>query len=344
MIDFRSDNVVTVHPAIMESLLQANHATQSSYGTDDYSLRLSEVLADLFATEVSVYLTNTGTAANSLSLSALVNAYETVYCHHHAHIQTDECGAPELYTGGAKLTLIDGADGKLCVDKLQQAYNAAQASAPHSMRPGCISITQATEHGTVYSLDELARLNAFAQTHHLPIHMDGARFANSLVSLGCTPAQLTWQSGIDVLSLGATKNGAMAAEAVVFFNQHYAQHFAYLHKRAGQLMSKTRFFASQLLAYFKDGLWLSNAAHANSMATQLALLFKSHGLPLAYPTQANAVFVYLSPAVAAHLRQDDIHFYTWDESTPNTLYRFVTAFTTTTTDLATLARSLQTAP
>lgn len=331
-MNFKSDNIVGVHPKIMQGILDANHGNQASYGNDFYSQELTKVFSSVFETNVSVYLTSTGTAANSLGLSALVSPFEAVFCHKEAHIHTDEANAPELFTGGAKLVTVDGKNGKMDLASLEKAIQTCLSLRPHSAKPGCVSLTQTTECGTVYSLDELEGIKEIAHKYHLPVHMDGARFAGSLIHLGCTPAQATWKKGVDVMSFGATKNGALAGEAIVFFNQKYANNFDYAHKRGGQLMSKMRFFSSQFLAYFKDDLWLENARHANAMALKLAQIFSNFHFEFEYPVQSNEVFVRFPVNVAAFLQEKDAGFYEW--AFPGSgIYRFVTSCFTKDEDL-----------
>ncbi len=323
-MNFKSDNITRIHPKIMQGILDANLGTQPSYGNDFYSQELTKNFGSIFETQVSVYLTSTGTAANSLGLSALVAPFEAIFCHKEAHIQTDEANAPEFFTGGAKLIAVDGENGKMNPDALVSAIETCLSLRPHCAKPGCISITQTTECGTVYSLDELDVIRKIGAKYELPIHMDGARFAGSLVHLGCSPAQATWKMGVDVMSFGATKNGAMAAESIIFFNQKYAQNFDYAHKRGGQLMSKMRFFSSQFLAYFKDDLWLENALYANNMALKLAQIFINFNFELKYPVQSNEVFVNLPLTVASFLQEKGAGFYEW--AFPGSgLYRFVTS-------------------
>jgi threonine aldolase len=330
MMNFKSDNIVGVHPKIMAAILQANSGTEGSYGNDSYSLALKEKFCEIFETEVAIYLTSTGTAANSLALSALVPPYGGIYCHEHAHINTDEAGAPELFTGGAKLISVPGENGKLDVDYIRNHIEAANSLRPHISKPACISISQATEYGTIYQPDELKEIAELAKFYNLNLHMDGARFANSLVTLGVSPA--TWKSGVDAMSFGATKNGAMAAEAIIFFNPQDAIEFDYYHKRGGQMMSKMRFFACQLLAYLEDDLWLQNATHANSMAVALREIFAKHNIEIAYPVEANEVFVRLSPKISEYLYKNGGGFYEW--GTPGCgLYRFVTSCFTDQKDL-----------
>ncbi len=326
-MDFKSDNIVGIHPQILEAIIEANTGVEASYGNDSYTNKLKIKLAEIFETEVSIYLTSTGTAANGLALSALTSGYGVIYSHAYAHVNTDECGAPELFTGSAKIVPISGDNGKIDVISLKQRIEAAKSMRPHTSKPGCITVSQATESGTIYQLDELKEIADIGKSYELPIHMDGARFTNSLVTLGCSPAEATWKSGVDVLSFGATKNGALAAEVVIFFNQKYAYDFDYKQKRAGQLFSKSRFFACQFLSYFENDLWLKNAAHANNAALELASIFTKHQLQLEYPVEANEVFVRMPIKLAEYLHQNKGSFYEWEGSdhNGNGLYRFVTS-------------------
>ena len=334
-MNFKSDNVVPISPEIIQAIIEANQGTQSSYGADDYSLELQKQLSLIFEKDIILYLTNTGTAANCLALSSLVDPYEAIYCHNEAHINTDECGAPELFTGGAKLITVDGVNGKIKPDLLDEKILHSLSSRPHIQKPGCISVTQATECGTLYTIQELIEINNIAKKYNMSMHMDGARFANSLVTLNCKPADITWKVGLDVLSFGATKNGAMCAEAIVFFNHKYAENFDYIYKRSGQAVSKTRFFSCQFLAYLHNELWLKNAKHANYMAKQLVKIFHQHNIEIIYPVESNELFVRLSSKCAEYLRQSNCGFYNW--GSPNLeLYRFVTSFFTSNTDIINL--------
>jgi threonine aldolase len=329
-MNFKSDNAAGVCPEIMKALEVANIGFATSYGEDDYSKQLAKKVAEIFEHEVTIFLTSTGTAANCLSLSAIAPAYGTIYCHTNAHINTDECGAPELLIG-AKLTVLGGAAGKINVQDLENQILFDADIRPHASKPAAISVTQLTEGGTVYSLQELQNIHACAQRHGLYVHMDGARCANALVSLGCTSAQMTWKSGIDVLSFGATKNGAMMAEMVVIFNQELAKDFDYRHKRAGQLLSKTRFEAAQFLAYFEHDLWLKNARHSNAMAQQLAAHMTAvPGVSIDHEIQGNELFVNMPSALADYLLQKGAHFYSWGPG----VYRLVTSWATTAEEVA----------
>ncbi|MBX9804942.1 MAG: low specificity L-threonine aldolase [Alphaproteobacteria bacterium] len=338
-MNFKSDNVVPASPEIVQAIQDANKDTQSSYGADTYSAAATKKLSEIFEKEVIVYFTNTGTAANSLALSALVNPHEVIYCHEESHINTDECGAPEFFTGGSKLIPCSGPHGKLDLDLLNEKILQGISMRPHAQKPGCISITQATECGTVYTLQELHQLHTIAKEHHLPIHMDGARFTNSLIKLGCTPAELTWKTGVDVMSFGATKNGTVCAEAIIFFNHNHAKDFDYLHKRSGQLMSKTRFFACQLTAYLAQDLWLKNAKHANAMAQNLVRIFQKNGVEIVHPVESNEIFVKLPSQTVTTLREQACGFYDWG-ATNSDLYRFVTSFHTSNSDIEGLDKCL----
>ena len=310
--NFKSDNVTPACDAIMAAVNAANLGSVASYGGDDFTLALQKAASEAFGTEVAIFPVTTGTAANSLALSQLVPPYGAVYCHEAAHIVTDECGAPEFFSGGAKLIGLPAADGKIRPEQVANAVAFAEDMGVHHVKPGAVSLTQATEWGTVYTLNEIAALSAMARRHGLPVHMDGARFANALAHLNCTPAEATWKCGVDVLSLGATKNGALCAEAVVFFDPARAQDFERRRKRAGHLWSKMRFLSAQLLAYLEQDLWLVNARHANAMAAALAQGLRDiTGASLAQAVDANEVFVILPERVVAALEQQGFGFYRW---------------------------------
>jgi threonine aldolase len=314
--NFTSDNVSPACDAVMAALNAANHGSAPSYGNDELTTRLEALVSDLFETPVSVFPVTTGTAANSLALSQLVPPYGAIYCYEAAHIVTDECGAPEFFSGGARLVGLAATDGKVRPQQIKDAVAYAADIGVHHVKPAAISLTQATEWGTVYTLAELASLGEAARRLGLPVHMDGARFANALAHLGCSPAQATWKQGVDVLSLGATKNGALCAEAVVFFNPLLAHDFELRRKRAGHLWSKQRFLSAQLLGYLEKDLWLQNARHANDMATILSQgLQKVPGSTLLHPVEANEIFVSLPEAIVAAL-ETQFKFYRWPLQAP----------------------------
>jgi len=329
--NFKSDNVSPVSDSIMAAINAANIGSMPSYGGDDFTQTLQVVASEVFDTEVAIFPVTTGTAANALALSQVVAPYGAVYCHEAAHIVTDECGAPEFFTGGAKTMGLPAPDGKIRPDQLTNAIAFAEDMGVHHVKPAAVSLSQATEWGTVYQLAELAALAGVAKRHALPVHMDGARFANALVHLGCTPAAASWQSGVDVLSLGATKNGALCAEAVVFFDPARARDFERRRKQAGHLWSKLRFVSAQLLAYFENGLWLENAGHANAMAAALARgLREVRGASLLQSVDANEVFVSLPEATVTVLEQQGFGFYRWPLSAVATgvAIRLVTSYAT----------------
>ena len=254
------------------------------------SKNLQNKFSEIFEKEVIVFPTASGTAANALALSTMTPSFGNIYCHRLSHINVDECGAPEFYTGGAKLVNLDGNNGKIIAEELDN--NISGKGVVHHTQPSSVSITQLCETGVAYNLDEIKKISEVAHKHDLNIHMDGARFANALVSLNCTPAEMTWKSGIDVLSFGATKNGCLAAEAIIFFKPELVGNLAFLMKRAGHLLSKMRFVSAQLDAYISNEVWLKNAKHANAMGKKLSQgLLKHRNIELAYPTDANEVFV-----------------------------------------------------
>src|ERR1700730_12822088 len=302
----------------MAAIQAANRGSVPSYGGDDFTRKLHTVASEVFGRGVAIFPVTTGTAANALALSQCVPPYGAVYCHDAAHIVTDECGAPEFFAGGAKLIGFPTADGKITPEQVANAIAYAEDLGVHHVKPGAVSLSQATEWGTVYQASEVSALAATARQHGLPVHMDGARFANALVHLGCTPAEATWQSGVDVLSLGATKNGALCAEAVVFFDPARARDFERRRKQSGHLWSKLRFVSAQLLAYFEHGLWLDNARHANSMASTLAKGLQTvAGASLLQSVDANEVFVALPEATVAALERQGFEFYRWPLSAPS---------------------------
>ncbi|HEY9849617.1 MAG TPA: low specificity L-threonine aldolase [Leptolyngbyaceae cyanobacterium] len=332
-MNFCSDNVPGVASEIMAAINAANQGSTMPYGNDEYTQRLESKFAELFETEVTVFPVATGSAANALALSAIAPPFSAIYCHVESHINIDECGAPEFYTGGAKLVTSIGFNGKISADELAAILKKAGAGVVHRVQPAAVSITQATEAGTVYSIDEIKQIAEIARTNNLSLHVDGARFANAVVSLGCTPAEITWRAGVDVLSFGATKNGAMAAEAVVFFKRELAETFQYRRKRSGHLFSKMRFLSAQLEAYITNDLWLKNAARANQMAAKLAAGISAlPGVKICYPVQANEIFVQMPKATIEKLLAEGFQFYRWEGEDSTTL-RLVTAFNTKEKDI-----------
>lgn len=331
-MNFKSDNTAPAAPEIMTALARVNDGVAGNYGDDHVTDRLKAKLSALFEREVAVFPVATGTAANALSLAALTPPHGAVFCHEGAHIHVDECGAPEFFSQGAKLVPIKGAHGKVTPEAVKAAFALHQRGVVHHAQPATISITQATELGTCYSLAEIEALSRFAKTEHLALHMDGARLANAIAHLKCTPAEATWKSGVDALSFGFTKNGAMAAEAVVFFDPKRAADMTYRRKRAGHLFSKMRFLSVQIEAMLDNGLWLKLAGHANAMATRLADGLRAiPGLALDQPVEANELFVRL-PSTSAQkaLESAGAKFYEWEPPTEGRpLIRLVCAFSTT---------------
>ena len=298
---FRSDNVAPVAPEILRALDAANHGLAAAYGDDEYSALLNRKFSDLFETEVTVFPVSTGTAANALSLATCVRPYGAVYCHEEAHINTAEGGATEAFSGGAKLIGLPGANGKVEPSTLAAALRHADRGITNRSQPDAVSITQASEYGTVYVLEEIAAIGAGARDGGIRFHMDGARFANALVTLGCSASEMTWRSGVDILSFGATKNGAMGADAIVVFNRELVEPLSYRLRRAGQTWSKMRFAAAQLIAYVENGLFLRLASHSNQLASRLGReLAAIPGVRLIAPVEANLVFVAMpEPAIEA---------------------------------------------
>jgi threonine aldolase len=327
-MNFCSDNVAGIAPEILAAIGAANTGASASYGADQWTAKLDKHLAEIFERKVTAFPIVTGTAANALALSVMTPPYGAIYCHDEAHIAVDECGAPEMYTAGAKLKTLAGDHGKLSAEAVAAALADGRAGDVHHVQPAALSLTQATESGTVYRPDEVAAICAIAKQYGLKTHMDGARFANAVAHLNLSPAEITWKAGIDALSFGATKNGAMAAEIVVFFNDELAKTFAFHRKRAGHLISKMRFVSAQLDAYFADGLWLRLARHANAMAQRLTQgLTGLPGVKLLHQVEANEIFIQLPVPTVEALREAGFAFYDWPGSPAGTI-RLVTAFNT----------------
>jgi len=332
-MNFISDNAYGASPEILAAMADAASGAAVSYGEDAWSARVEARLAEIFEHEVAVFPVVTGTAANSLILSQLCPPYGGVLCHEKSHIAVDECGAPEFFTGGAKLGLMQGPSAKIAPEAIAKGLGQF-ASGVHSPKPAVVSITQATEFGAVYRPAEIAALAEAAHERGLKLHMDGARFANALASLGCSPAEASWKAGVDALSLGASKNGALMAEAAVFFNRDDARDFAYRRKRAGQLVSKMRFVSAQLEAYLKDDLWLRTAARANAQAKRLSNgLSKLPDIAIAHPTEANIVFAWMAEAKARRLHEAGFLFYDWDRADGRIMARLVCSFATPEADV-----------
>jgi threonine aldolase len=307
---FASDNTAGICPEALAALNAANAGCAPSYGDDSYTAEANRRFAEVFERECDVFFVFNGTAANAVVLGALCQRHHAVLCHELAHVETDECGAPEFFTGGAKLLPVAGAHAKLQVGDLEPMLHRGHGV--HFPKIRAVSLTQTTELGTCYTPGELGALTEFARARGLVVQMDGARFANAAATgrdRGWSPADLTWRAGVDVLCFGGTKNGLLTTEAVVFFNRELAREFEYRVKQAGQLASKMRFAGAQWAAVLQDGAWLRHAAHANRMARKLAEGLVALGCPLVAPTEANGVFVELAPSKVAALEARGWHFY-----------------------------------
>lgn len=320
---FASDNYAGIHPAVLDAVAGANGGHVRSYGDDPYTKTFQERIEQMFGPQARVYPTLTGTGSNVVALQSLAARHESVICARSAHIHVDEGGAPERL--GLKLLTVPTVDGKLTVEGVEtEAWGWGDQ---HRGQPGVLSITQSSELGTVYTPEEIAELSSFAHGHGMRVHLDGARLANAAAHLGTSVRSFTTDAGVDVVSFGATKNGAMGAEAVVVLNPSAAQHLPYLRKGSAQLASKMRFVSAQFLALLDDDLWLNLASNANSMARRLAdSVDGQHGIRLAHPVQANAVFAHVDPALAPEIA-DELGFYVWDG--PSGLVRWMTSWDST---------------
>ncbi|PYL03623.1 MAG: threonine aldolase [Verrucomicrobia bacterium] len=328
--EFSSDNVAPICPEAWAALQEANAHFAPSYGEDRWTARVCDRVREIFETNCDVYFVLTGTAANALALAQLCKSFQSVICHQHAHLQTDECGAPEFFTGGSKLLLVRGADGKIDIDQVEALL--ARHNELHSHKPGAISISQATEFGTVYTSDQIAAIGDLARTHRLFLHMDGARFANAIASLNCAPKAITWEAGVDVLCFGGTKNGAAAGELVIFFDKDFSREFDYRTKQAGHLGSKMRFLAAPWLGLLTGDVWLRNAQHANDAARRLAdRLEKEAGIQSVFSVEANAMFVSMRERLVKGLQAHGWRFYKFIE--PD-VYRLMCSWATTERDIS----------
>ena len=330
---FASDNWAGVAPDIMAALAAANEGLAPAYGADDITARAKAKINATFECDAEIFFVATGGAANGLALATLSPPYGMIVCHEESHIQMDECAGPEFFTGGAKLLPVKGLGGKLTPDAIASALKGFPDRPPHGAPASILSLTNATECGTIYSPAELSALCKTAHSAGLKVHLDGARFANALQSLKCTPAEASWKAGVDVLCLGATKNGCLAAEAVIFFNRDNAKDFEFRRKRAGHLWSKQRFIAAQFEAWLQDDLWLSLAAHANTSAARLSnALGAIAGVDVSYPTDINEIFVTLPEGCAEKLREQGYIFYPWmtpGDPADGKMHRLITSFRTT---------------
>lgn len=326
-MNFLSDTTAPAHPAVLDAVAAANSGFAPSYGADAVCARVKARLCEIFETDLEVLFTTSGTASNALALSVLCPPDAMILCHDEAHIHRDERGAPEFFTGGGKLLPLKGAHAKIGIETLQATLAEWPSGFVHTTPPAVLSLSQLNESGCAYPVDEIAALARAAHGRDMTVHMDGARFANALVSLGCTPAEMTWKAGVDALCLGATKNGAMMAEAVILFPS-VKDRFARLQarqKRAGHMLPKMRFVAAQFEGWLKDDLWLELARKANAMGKRICDgLAGIEGAEIVHPTQGNEVFARLEPALAERLREAGAGFYGW----PDGSARFVASWCT----------------
>jgi threonine aldolase len=350
-MNFRSDNTAGASEKVLAALIAANGGPQTAYGGDELTKRVEKKLCAIFEREVAVFLVVSGTAANSLALASVTPPWGAVICHVESHIMADECGAPEFFSAGAKLVGLPGVNCKLEPKTVADQLARLPEGSLRDAQPAALSLTQATEAGTVYSRDEISALAEVAHARRLAVHMDGARFTNALITLGCTPAEMTWKSGIDILTFGATKNGCLAAEAVIFFDKVKAAQMPFRRKRSGHTISKGRLFAAQLDAYLEDDHWLDLARHANDAAARLEqALLSLPGVRIGWPRQANEVFAIIPDAVHERLQAAKAVYHAWSPDflpastkprNGETLYRFVVSFRTSQAEIEALAAAGQ---
>jgi threonine aldolase len=309
-MDFGSENTSPVHPAFVEAVTSANQGYANNFEAEAWTERAVRCLQDLFETkDLWAFTVSTGTAANAIALGAMAPPYGSILCHWDAHIITDECGAPEMFTSGARLIPLPGEHGRISVDALTAYLKEARVDVVHSVQPSALSLTNLTEAGTVYNPDDIAALTRVAQRAGLGVHLDGARFANAAASVGATPAQLTWKAGVDIVSLGTTKSGSFGAETVVAFTPKYNTALAFLRKRSGHFAPKSRFLAAQIHAYVEGDLWLRNARHANRAAQRMAGgLARIRAVTLVHPTEGNEVFASMPVAMSDALERAGCRF------------------------------------
>lgn len=315
-MSFASDNWSGASPAVLAAVSTAFSGDDApAYGTDPQTAEAKAAISDVFERDVAVFFLGSGTAANGLAIAHLTRPWGAVFCHSASHVNASECGGPEFFSG-AKLIGIEGEAGKITPESLASALGGLRIGDPHSVQPGTLSLTNLTEAGTAYSVGEVTALSDLARSYGMAVHMDGARFANAVARLKCTPAELTWKAGVDALSFGATKNGAIAAEAVVFFDKAKAAEFEFRRMRGGHLLSKHRFVSVQYTAWLKDGHWLALAGHANAMADRLAGGLRARGIQLAWPVEGNEVFPILPHELEARLKAQGYQFHRWSGPSP----------------------------
>ena len=334
--ELASDNTAPICPEAWAALQEANTDYAAAYGEDRWTAAVCDRVREIFETDCDVYFVFTGTAANALALAQVCPSFRSIICHQNAHIQTDECGGPEFFTGGSKLLLVGGRNGKIDIGQTKALL--MRQNELHSHKPGVISIAQVTEFGTIYTRDEIAAIADLARSYELSLHMDGARFANAVASLHCSPKMITWEVGVDVLCFGGTKNGTAAGELVIFFNKKVSREFDYRVKQAGQLGSKMRFLAAQWMGLLREDVWLRNARHANRAAHQLAQdLQRKANVEGVFPVEANAVFARIDDRLAHGLQAGGWRLYKFIE--PD-IYRLMCSWATTECDIADFIRDI----
>ncbi|MCR9124175.1 MAG: beta-eliminating lyase-related protein [Phyllobacteriaceae bacterium] len=346
---FASDNWAGAHPAIAENLMRRNGGFVQANGGSDFDKSVEQTFRDIFETDLSVHYVGTGTAANALALSAVARPGGVVLCHPEAHIRVDECGAPEFFAAGTKLEGVEGQLGRFNAASLETAIGHIKGGGLNAGQAQTVSVSQLTEAGTAYDLDAIRAIADIARHHGLPLHMDGARFANALVALGCTPAEMSWKAGVDILSFGGTKNGCWCADAIVVFNPGHGRQMDYLCKRAGHIASKARFVSAQFEAYFADGLWLDLAAHANAMGARAAAIIDARNrFRLAWQPQGNEVFAIGPQQAVDGLASKGVQFSPWQPPRAErhlvgdgeAMIRLVTSFASTDADIEALESAL----
>jgi threonine aldolase len=311
----------------MKALLSCNQGMETAYGADPFTARLGPAYSDFFEREAFVFPVPTGTAGNGLALGAITPPYGTIFCHEAAHVVTTEAGAPEFYSGGCRMTLLPGEHHKIAPETVEEALRKHGIGNVHHMAASALSLTQATEAGVVYEPAELQELSTIAHKAGMKVHLDGARLANAMVHLGLTPAEMTWKSGIDILTFGTTKNGTMNAEAVITFDPGIAGRLRVMHKRAGHLFSKMRYMSAQLLSYLEGDLWYRNASQANQNAARiLAALDQCPGVEVVHPVHINEVFAVLPPVLVEVLRDRRIHLREWSRKVGGQEFRLVMSY------------------
>jgi threonine aldolase len=334
--EFASDNTAAICPEAWAALQEANADYAAAYGEDRWTARVCDRIRGIFETDCDVYFVFTGTAANALALAQICPSFRSIICHQNAHIQTDECGGPEFFTGGSKLLLVGGGNGKIDIGEAKALL--ARQNELHSHKPGVISIAEATEFGTVYNCDEIAAIAGLARSYELSLHMDGARFANAVASLNCSPRTITWEVGVDVLCFGGTKNGTVAGELVIFFNKEVSREFEYRVKQAGQLGSKMRLLAAPWMGLLKGDVWLRNAQQANRAARELARRLQGNAnVEIVFPVEANAVFARMDNELVRGLEARGWRFYKFIE--PD-VYRLMCSWATTECDIESFIRDV----